>query len=151
MATLLITAIPEASAELTRLLQPHHRLIYANSVGHALEVAKHDRPDAIICGLLFDDSRMFDFLRECKADPELADIPFICVRVLAGSLPRAVLDSLDVAARALGGCMFIDVFSISERGEEEQVIMLVNHCLPEHLRSPATSAPRHEKTDGLNS
>jgi hypothetical protein len=129
MARLLVTSVPEGSAELKRILGNSHVLVYAKTVHEAIALCKEKPPEAILCGLLFDDSRMFDFLRACKADPDLSNIPFVCCRVVEDVFPKAVIDALEIAAKAVGAYMFLDVNALKERGMEDQVLFFVNECL----------------------
>ena len=61
---------------------------------------------AILCSIHFDDSRMFDLLRE--AHVIAPDTPFICCRILHSPLSRQALDGLMTSARQLGGRAFVD-------------------------------------------
>ena len=66
--------------------------------------------DLIICTIVFDESKMFDFLRLAKSRLEWQRIPFICARVRAHILRS--LTALETAAftcRALGAEAFLDI------------------------------------------
>ncbi len=128
MARLLIAAFKTTEMELSELLTPHE-LIYAHTVEEAQQTASTEQPDAIICSMLFDDSRMFDLLRSCKADPSTSEIPFICCQLALTQLPRAVLEGLSLATKALGGCDFLMLV-----GQQQDTIRLIESYLPEHLR-----------------
>ena len=77
-----------------------------------LEMAKevvHDNIDVILCGLHFDDSRMFDLLRFVKADPTLRTIPFLCIKTLEGEVEPTFNESVRIATKALGAVGYFDL------------------------------------------
>ncbi len=55
----------------------------------------------ILCGVHFDDSRMFDLPRTARSD--FAAIPFVCCRIQA----------IDIAAKSLGAAAFVDMPGLS--------------------------------------
>jgi PleD family two-component response regulator len=76
--------------------------------------------DVIICGSLFDESRMFDLLRYCKAMPHTKHIPFLCIRARGGELDDIAYQGVAIAAKALGAADFIDLYRwIKELGPDE--------------------------------
>jgi PleD family two-component response regulator len=76
--------------------------------------------DVIICGSLFDESRMFDLLRYCKAMPHIKHIPFLCIRARGGELDDTAYQGVAIAAKALGAADFIDLYRwIKEMGPEQ--------------------------------
>lgn len=76
--------------------------------------------DVIICGSLFDESRMFDLLRYCKAMPNIKPIPFLCIRARGGELDDTAYQGVAIAAKALGAADFIDLYRwIKEFGREQ--------------------------------
>ena len=76
--------------------------------------------DLIVCGIHFDDSRMFDLLRLAKADPSIQAVPFLCFRDMDSELTLPIFDSLQIACQALGAVEFIDLFHLkSQFGGEE--------------------------------
>lgn len=88
-----------------------------------LETAKakaHDRIDLVLCGLHFDESRMFDFLRFMKADPALKSIPFLCIKSLEGKLEPTYSESIRIATQALGAEGFFDLWELNKKlGRED--------------------------------
>lgn len=82
----------------------------------------YDQVDLILCGLHFDDSRMFDLLRSVKATPALRHIPFLCVKTTEGVLEPTFYESVRIATRALGAADFVDLSeSANEQGAEQAV------------------------------
>ena len=68
---------------------------------------------AIVCGVYFDESRMYELLRYCKQSHPV--VPFIGMRVLDFEMPSVALDALAIAAESLGAKRFVDVASITAR------------------------------------
>jgi hypothetical protein len=62
----------------------------------------------ILCGVHFDDDRMFDFLRLAKITPHTANVPFVCVRALGLLLKPLVPRGIEVASRELGAAAYVD-------------------------------------------
>ena len=77
-----------------------------------LEMAKEvvrDNIDVILCGLHFDESRMFDLLRFVKADQSLRTIPFLCIKTLEGIVEPTFNESVKIATKALGAVGYFDL------------------------------------------
>jgi hypothetical protein len=72
--------------------------------------ALKDPFDVIISGSQFDESRMFDLLRYCKAMPHTRNIPFVCVRARGGELDDAAYQGVAIALRTLQAEAFIDLY-----------------------------------------
>lgn len=80
----------------------------------------YEEIDLILCGLHFDESRMFDLLRFVKADPTLRHIPFLCIKTLQGDVEPTFSESIRIATKALGAVGFFDLAaSISKVGTEQ--------------------------------
>jgi CheY-like chemotaxis protein len=105
-------------------------LMEVKTMPDALAQIRSWSPDLVICGMLFEESRMFDFLRAVKNDPAIQKTPFICSRVVSSDLPEAVIEAMNVASRALGACLFLDIFDLLQSGKEHEVLALIEDCLP---------------------
>jgi hypothetical protein len=103
---LLVAVTPMGYVHARRAL--HHRfdLISAFSMQQARIALKADGVDAILCSIHFDDSRMFDLLREARVVKP--DIAFICCRILHSPLSGQAMDALMTSARLLGCRGFVD-------------------------------------------
>jgi hypothetical protein len=98
------------------------RNILDDSVGFrevvSIEEAKEflgEKIDLIVCGIHFDESRMFDFLRTVKADAMSRDIPLLCFRDLDSELAPTLIQSLEIACRALGAVGFVDLYDLKSK------------------------------------
>jgi hypothetical protein len=103
---LLVAVTPMGYMHARRAL--HHRfdLVSAFSMPQALASLKSGCIDGIVCSIHFDDSRMFDLLREaCELVP---DTPFVCCRILHSPLSPRAIEALVTTARSLGCRHFVD-------------------------------------------
>jgi CheY-like chemotaxis protein len=114
---------------LEQLLRPRYELIRVTSMREAISKIHSDQPELVICGMLFEESRMFDFLKAVKADPAIAQTKFICSRVVTSDLPNAVMEALTIASCALGAVMFLDIFELLRNGKGAQVVEQIEECL----------------------
>lgn len=64
--------------------------------------------DVIVCGSLFDESRMFDLLRYCKAMPHTRNTPFVCIKGRGGKLDELAYEGVAIALKALNADGFVD-------------------------------------------
>jgi hypothetical protein len=88
-------------------------LIHARSIEQALP-ALRNRLSAIVCGLHFDGSRMFDLLRAAKGGFS-RDVPFICYRDLESDLGASVIEGLEIATAVMGATAFVDTYTLKHR------------------------------------
>lgn len=109
MAKILIAASPEPRAILERVLRGHE-LHSASTMTEAEQLLHvHTDFDQIICTVLFEESRMFDFLRTVQSKRKWRQIPFVCARIRPTSIdiPIAV-EGVAIASRALGAVDFLN-------------------------------------------
>jgi len=93
--------------EFIQSLLEGYPLIPAFTIDDALEALRHRSDIALVfCAVMFDDSRMFDFLRAATA--RHSSIPIVCVRAIDSSLPASSLN-LEVVTQNAGAVAFVDV------------------------------------------
>jgi hypothetical protein len=100
---------PEAMPALAETLGKRYRLHWPSSVMQAQTLLDTVQVDLIVCGVLFDDSRLLDLLQYCKSNTRLASIPFVGVRMQRGRLPIDSFRDLMMASSALGAEAFVDL------------------------------------------
>jgi hypothetical protein len=61
----------------------------------------------ILCGMYFDETRMFDLLRFVKE--KFPALPFMCCRVGQSEVPEVTLEAVAIAAKSMGAIEFVDV------------------------------------------
>lgn len=104
----ILVAASEPGYRLLQKLLGGYPLIPAYTIDGALAALQRRSDIAlVICAVLFDDSRMFEFLRSVTSLH--ARIPVICVRAVQSSLLRSSLDSLEEVTQRAGARAFIDV------------------------------------------
>jgi hypothetical protein len=89
-------------------------LVHARSLEQAV-AALDRRLVAVLCGLHFDGSRMFDLLRAISSRPFRLNIPVICYRDLESDLGAAVIEGLEIATAAMGALAFVDSYTLKQR------------------------------------
>ena len=108
---ILLADEPGPLIHLTRALQPFAELPQASNYGVALALLSDHSLDAIIVGVHFSGSQMFNLVKAAKAQPHLKGVPLICVRLLGSILSLPMLSAVDVACRSLG-VRYVDVLSL---------------------------------------
>lgn len=127
---LLIASSTEARQKLHELLGKQFDLVEVATTKQAFESIQNHRPDGIVCTVLFDESRMLDFLKAAKADPEIAAIPFIACRAIPSHLlPDDLICILDSVSKCLEASMFLDLLRLVEEGREAETASLIKNCL----------------------
>ena len=119
MAKILVAASPEPRAILERILAGHE-LFCAEAMAQAQQFLGERTFDLIICTIVFDESRMFDFLRLAKSRLEWQGIPFVCARV-RGHILRSptALEAAVFTCRELGAAAFLDIAAYQVDPERE--------------------------------
>ena len=89
-----------------RALHARFDLVSAFSVQQAVVSLRGGDIDDILCSIHFDESRMFDFLREAtKIAPQT---PIVCCRILHTPLSKQAIEGLVTTANSLGCRGYID-------------------------------------------
>ena len=94
-------------------LVPRHTL--AEAIGY---LHQHHAVAALVAGVYFDESSMFDLLRWVKS--ERPALPFVCCRFVDREPPRMSLGALQYAVEALGGS-FVDIPSLARQHGEARI------------------------------
>lgn len=93
------------------ILGKERSIISSNSIDEAVALLKKN-VCMVICGVHFDECRMFDFLRIAKANSATRNIPFLCFRGLDLSIGLTIFESLHIACKALGAEDFVDLYQL---------------------------------------
>lgn len=119
MAKILVAASAEPRAVVERVLAGHE-LSCAETMAQAEQFLRERTFDLIICTIVFDESKMFDFLRLAKSRLEWQRIPFVGARVRAHILrsPTA-LEAAAFTCRTLGAEAFLDIAGYQVDPERE--------------------------------
>jgi hypothetical protein len=98
---------PPALAKVAEILGAHVELVAVSSMAQACERLANQRDLALVlCGVHFDDSRMYDLLRYVRL--EFPQLPFVCCRIVEAELAKISRESIRIAAASLGASAFVD-------------------------------------------
>jgi CheY-like chemotaxis protein len=84
-----------------------HDVIPARTLAEAQRALAGEKFDMIIVAVHFDESRMFDLLRHLQASGRSE--PVVCVRSHQFVSPAITIEGLEIAAKALGATLFLDL------------------------------------------
>jgi hypothetical protein len=94
----------------------------------------------ILCGVHFDESRMYDLLRLARESQP--HIPFVACRVLETRLSHISVQAIAIAAEALGAKAFVDLPTlILEFGRENAGPLFRSRCSRAWVGAPYAAAP----------
>jgi CheY-like chemotaxis protein len=109
----LVADVPEMDRVIRDCL-PGHDLLFVRTMREAVAALRRDGFRVVVIGLHFDESRMIELLSYVRTMRRYDDAAVICVQGIEVALPEAVLKSIDVAVKALGGTAFLDLRDHSE-------------------------------------
>jgi len=107
-AKVLAAAAPEMDDKLRECL-PGHDLTFVRTMGEAIRALRSDGFQLVVIGLDFDESRMLELLQYVRSLPAYREVPVTCVHGERVNLSEAVMKSIAVAVKALGGVAFLDL------------------------------------------
>jgi len=131
LQTAMVADVSAGQESMATILRDRVRLVHVAGMDGAL-AALGEGVGLVLCGVHFDESRMFDLLRLAKADKRFRSIPFICYRDLQSELAPPLLESLRIACTALGAEAFIDLYALKQRvgihAADDEFRRLVEQC-----------------------
>lgn len=101
--TILVADQPENDRRLSAILQGYE-VVFVRTLGEALRALGGRRFDLVLVGVHFDESRMFDLVRALAEGTQV-----VCVRSQHFHSPAITLEGLEIAAKALGCALFLDL------------------------------------------
>ena len=101
--TILVADRPESDRRICEILAGHD-VTFVRTLGEAQRSLDAQPFDLVIVGVHFDESRMFDMLR-CLPEGRVV----VCVRSQHFVSPAITLEGLEIAAKALGCRLFLDL------------------------------------------
>ena len=108
MAKVLAADVPEMDERIRHCL-PGHEIVFVRSTAEAIRMLKRDGFSMVVIGLHFDESRMFELLAHVRSLRAYAEVPVVCIQGLENILPEAVMRTIDMAVKVLGGTAFVDL------------------------------------------
>jgi CheY-like chemotaxis protein len=136
MSRILLAATADDVSAIERIFGDRHELVILTStIFDALATLKEHAFDLIILGVHFDESRMFELLRNINAARQDGDTPVICFCSRDTPLTRTMHESIDVASKALGAWMYLDLheFNVSKDPDAE-MRNIIERCLTGEAR-----------------
>ena len=100
---ILVADRPESDRRLAAILAGHE-LVFVRTLAEALRALRGRRFDLVLVGVHFDESRMFDLMRGLTEGTQV-----VCVRTQQFQSPAITLEGLEIAAKALGCALFLDL------------------------------------------
>lgn len=119
----------ESLNRLRQLFEQHHEIVTVDTVERAATAIQKQDFDLIICGTQFDDSRMFDLLREVKQDKQHKPRPFICFRDTRSTFGEQIESGVFTAAKIVGAACYLDGIEMSDN----ELLTAVEAYLPKEI------------------
>lgn len=88
---------------------PGHDLTFVRNMSQAIRALRRDGFQLVVIDLNFDESRMLELLQYVRSLPAYREAPVVCVHGDPLNLSEAVVKSIDVAVKALGGMAFLNL------------------------------------------
>ncbi|MBY0548379.1 MAG: hypothetical protein K2W95_13870 [Candidatus Obscuribacterales bacterium] len=138
MARIFIAATSRDEIFIKRILGDKHDFVSARVMSDALARIKEGEFDLVMIGLHFDQSRMFDLLRELHQIRY--DTPVICFCARETTLTRTAHNSINVATKALGAWMYLDHQKYNDTNNpEDELRRVIERCITGEVRKEIQS------------
>jgi DNA-binding NtrC family response regulator len=112
MHPILIADVPSMDARYWAALAGWS-LAFTRTMEEARATLAAQRCAAVVIGVYFDDSQMFDLLRYIRADEEHSEVPVVCVRGQPG-FTAVSGRTLETTCKALAADAFIDLLHFAD-------------------------------------
>ena len=97
-------------------------VMFARTIGEAQRLLAQQQFDLVMIGVHFDDSRMFDLLRQVRIEGRNKGIPVVCVREPGLGFTAVSTNTLEVTCRALDANAFVDLASLKDEEERNAAL-----------------------------
>jgi hypothetical protein len=108
--------------------------VHSLSQAKALLQSNADRISLVVCGVHFDESRMFDLLRYVRES--FPRIPFVCCRVLEMQYSQISIPAIALSAASLGAATFFDLPGRAKEVGRDAAEQEFRSALLKHLPRP---------------
>jgi CheY-like chemotaxis protein len=110
---------PQGVVAVQRAVSQYLEPLAARSYEHAVSLLRsRDDIDLVVCGVFFDETRMFDLLRTVRQ--QFPDIPFVCCRIGERELAPVTLEAIGIAAQSMGAAGLINLSLIQANDTSDQ-------------------------------
>lgn len=120
---ILVADGPDIERRVSVILKPSE-LTFVHTLAEAKRALARDDFTLIIIGVHFDESRMFDLLRQVRADERHQAAPVVCVASQPFDTPISV-EGLEIATRALAADAFVDFAKYAGRDASNEALRSV--------------------------
>jgi CheY-like chemotaxis protein len=105
-------------------------VVCVDTLADAIERLQNDRDrfDLVICGMHFDNSRMFDLLQFIRTHDDLDNVSFVVIREVPPQLSGTVA-AVEQCAPALGACEIVETGAMTEDEANQALRDAVEKCL----------------------
>ncbi len=135
MARIFVAANPADATAIERIMASGHELTFVNIMSMAVDKLKVEEFDLIMIGVHFDESRMFDLLRDIPKIPANANKPTICFCMRDTPVVRQMYDSIYFTSRILGAWMYLDQHKYSDTKQPDaEMRRIIERCLTDEAR-----------------
>lgn len=134
MSTILIAENSEGPSSLERILAGHS-LVFVRTMCDAKAELDRQKFDLIIASLHFDESQMFELIREVGCNPKADLTPIICYCSRKTQMARVMHESLEITTRALGAWMYLSEHAYNVyQNPDAELRRVIERCLTEEAR-----------------
>jgi len=97
----------EGAVAVERALGRYVEVVPAYTFDEAVRRLQGDGISLVLCGIYFDETRMFDLLRFVKG--KHPGLRFVCCRIGQSEVPEVTLEAVGIAAKSMGAEEFVDM------------------------------------------
>lgn len=152
MARVFIADTEAGIDDIKRVLGQQHEFISVDTVDEALGALTVQTFDLILIGVHFDQSRMFDLLRDVPNIQTNADTPVICFCTRVTALTRKMHESIEVTTIAMGAWMYLDQHEFNvTKDPDAELRHIIERCLTGEARkrTQANRLDSHKQREQL--
>lgn len=136
MKTILLAVSHQSHPRLVRVLARRFKVVSCftlQEASHALETTPGI--DLVLCGMHFDESRMFNLIDYIRQNPATTSLPILCIKVIHVITPPGVYEAVKSAAKLKNADFFNYRAVLDAEGEEAADRQLLD-CLSAAIDPP---------------
>ena len=134
MARILIADTPGGAVAIERILSGHECTVVSTLKAAETEL-KTQTFDLIVAGLQFDESQMFELIREVRKNESYSDKPIICFSSVATPISLLMHESLELTTIALGAWIYLAEHSYhGYENPDAEIRKIIERCLTQEAR-----------------
>lgn len=134
--TLLLAIRPEDTHLATAIIDNPDHAVFCHTYEQA-QASLNDGIYAVVCGVHFDNGKVFDYLRYVRSHPAMHDVPIFILLGNSSRYSPSIVHGMRRAAEVLGVTAFTDLIRLTDKVGKEQAFEI----LREGVRNPGTFKP----------